>query len=515
MGRFAEHVFISYAHNDNIPIGSDKGWVTQFNEALQGYLTVRLGYNSVVWWDKKSLQGNSVLTPEIRQGLADSALMISILSPSYVHSEWCGKELREFCDQAEKTGGLQVDGKSRVLKVVKLPPDSLDAIPNPLRDVLNYPFYQKGEDGSESILDPAFGDEFKESFLLAVGRVAADASRLIKVIEAKPGSESSAPPELGLKPVTDQVAPIKIFLANCSSDCRQLREQLQADLLQSGYTVLPDRLLPIDSEAEYRQTVLDMLESCDMSIHLVGNSYGTVPDGPSLKSVVVLQNEIAAELSTRSSLQRVIWLPADRQPQDERQQIFIHQLEHDATAQVGADLLTGDFEQLKTEVHRLIKAKEKALKAPPEPEPEHREPTARVVYLLCTAEDLKGTIPLRKWFKRQGVEVELPPLEGGAQVLREAKIERIRRCAGLLLFYGVGGQLWYDAVTSDLRKISTYRKDLPPIPWYTYLADPDNPFKQDLVDTGDVPNLVDGRPGFDENQLNVFVQAMAAVGREP
>jgi len=40
--------------------------------------------------------------------------------------------------------------------------------------------------------------------------------------------------------------------------------------------------------------VTGLLKRCQLSIHLVGEAYGGVPDGRSQKSVVVLQNELAA-----------------------------------------------------------------------------------------------------------------------------------------------------------------------------------------------------------------------------
>ena len=44
-----------------------------------------------------------------------------MVTPRYVESEWCIREVNEFCKAAEKNGGLIVDNKSRALKVIKLP----------------------------------------------------------------------------------------------------------------------------------------------------------------------------------------------------------------------------------------------------------------------------------------------------------------------------------------------------------------------------------------------------------
>jgi hypothetical protein len=95
----------------------------------------------------------------------------------------------------------------------------------------------------------------------------------------------------------------------------------------------------------------------------VGESYGAVPDGPSQRSVVVLQNELASQRSQSGALPRVIWLPEGTSSEQAQQQAFIEALHQDAEAQFGADLITGDLEDLKTSVHATLKKLEK-----PEPD---------------------------------------------------------------------------------------------------------------------------------------------------
>ena len=84
-----------------------------------------------------------------------------------------------------------------------------------------------------------------------------------------------------------------------------------------------------------------------------------MPDGPSQKSVVVLQNELAVKRSKSGALPRVIWLPEGTHSEQAPQQAFIEALHHDAEAQFGADLITGDLEALKTSIHATLKKLEK------------------------------------------------------------------------------------------------------------------------------------------------------------
>jgi hypothetical protein len=76
---------------------------------------MRLGRKAEIWRDQK-LSGNDVFASEIVQQFPKTAVMISVLTPRYVESDWCTRELRELCDVAERSGGLTLDNKSRVVK---------------------------------------------------------------------------------------------------------------------------------------------------------------------------------------------------------------------------------------------------------------------------------------------------------------------------------------------------------------------------------------------------------------
>ena len=102
-----EHdLFISYAHIDNQPLTAEQqGWVTRFHATLAAQLSMRLGSVAHIWRDDK-LRGNDVFSDEIVQQFGRTALLVSVLTPRYLASEWCTLELREFCERAEAGGGV-------------------------------------------------------------------------------------------------------------------------------------------------------------------------------------------------------------------------------------------------------------------------------------------------------------------------------------------------------------------------------------------------------------------------
>ena len=122
---YQHDIFVSYAHvDDQVGPGANRGWVTTLVSGVKLGLGERLGRaDSFSLWLDRQLAGNKPLTAEIRQLLRDSALLLVILSPGYVKSDWCGLEVQAFLagmDAPEKEQGrvfiverLQLDGAGR------------------------------------------------------------------------------------------------------------------------------------------------------------------------------------------------------------------------------------------------------------------------------------------------------------------------------------------------------------------------------------------------------------------
>src|SRR5262245_37762579 len=133
---FDQDAFISYAHIDNEPLPTEKrGWVDLFDETLRQLLAQAAGKRVRVWRDPK-LQGNDVVTEEILGKIGQTAVLVSVLSPPYVESEWCTREIIRFYEEAQKNCGIVVGNKSRIFKVVKMPLDDDAAPPAPVADLL-------------------------------------------------------------------------------------------------------------------------------------------------------------------------------------------------------------------------------------------------------------------------------------------------------------------------------------------------------------------------------------------
>ncbi len=491
---FEQDLFISYAHIDNEPIPPYEGWISRFHEALEAFVSMRMGGRVNIWRDGK-LSGNDVFSDEIIDQFAKTAILVSILSPRYVQSEWCSREMHEFCEAANQSLGVVVNNKSRVIKVIKTPVEGEETLPEIARQVLGYPFYTMEKGKAPLELDPAFGDEFAQAFNRKVGQLAWDIKELLEKIRS--GSGPAA------EPLDSQSALPKVFLAECSYSRAQEREKIESELKAFGYQVVPSTMIPKDEDG-HETAVRELLADCQLSIHLIGDSYGAVPDGPSRKSGVVIQNELAAETCRTSGLKRLIWLPGTTKPDDQSQRDFVEALHSDESAQYGADLITGDFEHFKTAIHSTLRA----LKQQDKPA-EDAGASGNLVYLICNQADRKQTVAMRKWLRQNGIDVETPAFEGDAEAVRKTNERLLARCSGLIVYYGSGSEAWKRSIDDDLKKIFAYRKGRELKARITYLADPPTADKEDMVDMEE-PNLVTGYGNFEGSGLSEFVDRMTA-----
>jgi hypothetical protein len=477
---FEKDLFISYAHNDNDPLPPEtQGWVSRFHASLEVMLERRLGHKARIWRDNK-LSGNDIFSAEIVSQFPATAVLLSVLSPRYLESEWCTKELNEFCKAAERSGGLRLGNKGRVFKIFQTPVKDDSSLPDIARQMLGYEFFTLVEDKPVELDPTTYGPEVASKYNLKVAMLAWDIAQLIKQLESPSPSTSAG----ASKPT--------IYLAECSYDQSEARAALDSDLRLHGYNILPDQLLS-RSEAEYKSQVEGLLQHCQLSIHVVGNGYGAVPDGPSQKSVVILQNERAIQRSRLSGLPRLIWLPDGTASELSQQQQFIDRLHNDAEAQFGADLITADLETFKGVVHANLQKLEK----PAAKTEAAISSAAKLVYLICGERDRPATIRLRKFLKAQGCDVQIPLFEGDAATVRQANQDALSQCDAVIVFYGIGDEAWERTVENDLKKMKGYRGEKPVPVRYTCLAPPATPGKQELIELEE-RNLIVALQGYSD-----------------
>lgn len=499
--EFDKDVFISYAHLDNLTIDKDAtGWITDFHQYLQFRLPQLVkGPQQLNIWRDERLTGNEIFGPEIEAQLPKMKVMVSVVTPSYIESDWCKREMEGFYKAAFQNGGISVGSKSRIFKVVKtpVPKEEIEQLPTEIHkifdDILDYKFYFEESTGKFKELSRGkkVKEEIEQEYIDKIEDVVQDIANLLKQLNNLSNPDASKR---------------KIYLAETTSDLDSYRDNLVRELEVANYYVLPNKNLSKDIN-KFTTEVEGFINDCELSIHLISSTnYATQPEG-SDKSSVILQNEIAAKKSIAGNLKRLIWIPPATAAANinehllAQQKEYVNDLVNNHKDQEGADLLMGTIEALKFSIFdtikrieaeeeaRLRKIKEDEAKAKKAAEAAALAPIAapafqsdepKIVYLICDKNDSAAIAPFESFLNDNNIEMITPAFDGDIDALTNAHKKNLLLCDAVIIFYGEGNDLWAKSKKSDILGINALGRTKPLLAKAVYLSNPPLPEKESL-----------------------------------
>jgi hypothetical protein len=536
MPPFTYDIFISYGHlDDEDPAGDEKGWVDLLVERLPIVISGFLGDKPRVWRDERSLRGNDKLHGAIREGVSRSLLLVPVVSPRYVQSDWCRIELETFCKTALSSGAEAQSFNTRIFKVIKSPllyRHLMDKEPELLRDMKGYPFFEmEGDSPDEFSPDVVQGKD--QRYWVSLRRLAQDISdKLVSlkqeaelpqaavVAAVSAGRTVAAPEPSAVAPATVRPTatvvvatnganvPKLVYLAETTSDLTKERELVRDELRQRGLGVLPEQKLPLEEMKQTEEVVRAGLARCALSVHLVGTRYGSTPEDD-VRSVVRIQEELAAERGAANpAFLRLLWMPPGLMTpaleiKDERQKAFVTQLQNRVTA--GVELLQTSVEDLKT---RII---EKLSPTPKTVARADRRSKLKQVYLICENQDRVPVRPIKEYLFKENLEVITWLEKGVDDELMSYHRKNLKDCDAALIYFGSGDEPWVRKNLEDLEKAYGYGREEDWVANAVYVAAPPNEQKEDFL-THLVPYVIRNFSSFDPNDLRDFVSAVRAAG---
>ncbi len=510
--QFDKDVFISYAHLDDKPLDEGaKGWITDFHTLLETRLEQTIGHEILIWRDEK-LTGNEVFAPEIESQLPSLKLMVAVITPRYLVSDWCKRELGAFYKAALDSGGISIGNKSRIFKIVKTPVDRevIENLPEGIHqvfeEILDYKFYfQEPATGKFRELSRHnwVDNKIRQEYMNKLDDVVQDMANLIKLLNRAE------------EPLVEKK---KIYLAETTYDLQLYRDNLVRELEEANFIVLPNKKLSLLVD-KFNAEVEACMDQSILSLHMISpTNYAVQPEGID-RSIVILQNEIAAKNSDTKNLKRLIWIPpaAANTVTNEKmmalQQSFVQELKNNPDIQKGADILEGPLEAFKLTVFDTIKrinAEEKAKKdiavmvAGSTPVREKKE--TKLVYLVCDQRDLDDTRQLEDHLTDQGFEMLLPVFDGDQAQLRQAHLDNLKICDAVIVYYGLGNYRWVGSMKSDLMRLPAMGRTKPLEEKVIYLAGPANPDKEKFK-SNDI-EIINGLEGFKPELFDLFIKNM-------
>lgn len=185
---YLHDVFVSYAWVDDVPLpGAESGWVTMLVRHLKFELARRLGRESVSIWMDPRLAGNGPPTPEDLSAIRQSAILLVILSPAYLVSEWCRNELNELLNAAKD----RQRAESRIFIVEKSQVDWNDR-PAEFADLAGYRFWDEDPgSGTAEILDSAFPGPDRSGYYRRLSQLSHELAGALRQLQVP--AEGSAP----------------------------------------------------------------------------------------------------------------------------------------------------------------------------------------------------------------------------------------------------------------------------------------------------------------------------------
>ena len=264
-----------------------------------------------------------------------------------------------------------------------------------------------------------------------------------------------------------------VYLATVTADRNEERENIVRDLRERGHVILPDCQLPMNA-AEVESKVGQFMERADVAIHLLGASYGMIPEAGD-KSVIETQIKLSAIETAKRGIERLVWLPNELEVTEEKQTDFVERLRVDPATYQKTDFVEGTFEIFKGLVIDHFIEKKSRVDTPMQDESGQGP---RVVYLMAPPDDEDKIEAIEDYLFDKGLEVVIPVFTGTEAEVSEAHMENLRICDSVLIYFGSATRQWVNMKLNNMIKASGQGRTLPIREKVILIAPPDSRHKE-------------------------------------
>ncbi len=296
-----------------------------------------------------------------------------------------------------------------------------------------------------------------------------------------------------------------IYIAETSPDQIKNRDKLKRELIRHGFTIVPSSPLPSESTA-LKQTIIQELDKCSLSIHLIGSSDATL-NNESTHSKVEIQNDLAAQYvdkvaekgGSAADFSRFLWISPDLQFTNEQQQDKVDQLKRDVEALKGAEVV-----QTPMEIFKSILLYRMSDNYKQEIIQEDKVDYTNSVYLIYDQFEFEKAQPIINHLKASEKTVLVPKFEGEQLDIINHHRKCLINCDSVLVVYHNNNPKWALSKVNDMRKSPGFGRTKPFISKAIYLDKPDENISQNKA----VVDIIIGNGNFSPSDLNGFLSKL-------
>jgi TIR domain-containing protein len=433
-------IFISYARDDDLPPPDRtdrKGFVTFLDDAVR-YEFKELGpERPKVWRDTKRIADGDQFSSEIEEALKSASFLLVVLSPNWMASRWCRRELDTFA-KYHSADGL----RERVVVVGKRHVDP-DKRPSLLQGQNGFRFYVRNEDPEEIAGDLEFFDRGEPRDARYWERLKALAAHLVR--------RQPRPSPVPVYAPTGRT----IFVAKPASDMRIGYDRVVSELVGKGHTVVPEPTedVPLDSAVD---TIGAALADAEIAVHLLGQKAGDAPeDQPPMVKLQLALAAARASKDIQGKFHRIVWAPSlwtipssTGQPPTEATRHPLEVLarfdQQLATDKIEGDSLSKFVDFLNQHISVITPPRPITLSLP------HSSGDVRL-FLYHSQEDSKYALTLAQALQQRKLEALLPAFEGPDADIKSFNGKQLAECDGVIVCWASASEVWVRAQASGLR----------------------------------------------------------------
>ena len=469
-----EHcVFVSYASVDNIrPVGAETGWVETLVQELRRALAEELGRleYAKIWMDYQ-LGPNDSLTPTIIEAIEKSAVLLIILSPGYLESQWCKLERNAFL---EKLNLLQ-DSK-RIFLVEKKAIDKDDK-PESIRDIRGLPFWFEDPVSKcvETLGMPYPVPEHME-YYSKVGDLGHHLALQLKKMN-KTVFDSAQ--ESSLKNSTRRV-----MLADVTDDLQDKRTEVKRYLEQHGIEVVEEE--DERNPEKLSNAIEKKLQNCKLFVQLLSQL-----SGKSLSDDFISYPFLRYSAAKKSNTEILQWyspnLKLDDLADTPQKQLLLEET-----------VISESIEQFKERIVRQMDKKESV-----EIVPEHTE---KMIFINHANEDSEFAKQVCDFvINKMGWAYALPLTNGRPAEIRGDLERNVKESDSMFLLYGDVPETWVREQLIQFRKLKGGAKK------FVVLFEGPPPDKNEIGMRLPGMKILDFRDGFEQKKAELIFSNMAVA----